>query len=322
MFKKKRLVIYLFSVCLIWVGWKYSAYLAVTLLATAFVLLGLIKMLRIFQAYRGMKRLDGKVNQHYEALINRLPGENEVELPWSFAVLGDTRNNVAIAREIYKAIEKYRPVMAFHTGDIVRGGTADELLDRHIAIVEKEMPSLPLFCIPGNHERGPKRDYAAFKRLYGDDRFSFVYKDCIFTGINNNLRDYVQDDDLAFLEQELQRPRKHRFVFLHIPPAFFEETFVSDTRRRGFTKNAEAFHTLMKKYAVDEVFMAHIHGYATLLRDGVRYTLTAGGGAPLSHRIVKENSCFHFIDCLVTEKGVERTLHIFEEDQWTERKIV
>ena len=312
---------YLFFLGLLWIGWKYSAVLAVLLFATAIVLLGLIKVLRIFQAWLGMKRLKGKTNQRYGALLERLPEEADVENSWSFAVLGDTRNNTRIAKEIYRHIEGYKPVLAFHTGDIVRGGTADELLDRHIAIVEKEMPSVPLFCVPGNHERGPKRDYKAFKRLYGDDRFSFAFKECRFVGINNNLRDYVQDDDLAFLKEGLQYPARHRFVFLHIPPAFFEEAFVSDTRRRGFKKNAEAFHSLMKEYAVDEVFMAHIHGYATFLRDGVRYTLTAGGGAPLSHRIVEENRHYHYIDCQVTPEGIKRTLKIYESGGWRDRTI-
>lgn len=321
MFRKKRLVMNLFFLWLIWVGWKYSALLALTLLVTAIALLGLIKVLRIFQAWLGMKRLEGKVNQRYDALLERLPEEETIEGSWSFAVLGDTRNNTAIAKKIYSHIEGYAPVLAFHTGDIVRGGTADELLDKHIAIVEKEMPSVPLFCIPGNHERGPKRDYKAFKYLYGDDRFSFAFKDCRFVGINNNLRDYVQDEDLAYLKEELQHPAKHRFVFLHIPPAFFEETFVSDTRRRGFKKNAEDFHSLMKEYGVDEVFMAHIHGYATLLRDGVRYTLTAGGGAPLSHRIVEENRHYHYIDCHVTAEGIVRTLKLYEKSQWRDRAI-
>lgn len=320
MLRKKRLVLYLLVAGLIWIGWRYSLPLAGVLLLTAGVLLGLVKLLRIAQAHFGMKRLNEKTNQRYAALIQKLPGQEESET-WSFAVLGDTRNNVRIASALYKKIESYAPVMAFHTGDIVRGGTADELLDRHIAVVERDMPSIPLFCIPGNHERGPKRDYAAFKRLYGDDRFSFSFRKCLFVGFNNNLKDYVQEEDLSFLQEQLQGEYRHRFVFLHIPPAFFEESFVSDTRRRGFKKNAEVFHQMMVEHRVDEVFMAHIHGYATLDRDGVRYTLTAGGGAPLSHRIAPENRHYHFIDCQVTPSGITRTLYLYIDGRWQEREI-
>ncbi len=236
-----------------------------------------------------------------------------------FVVLGDTRNNVAVAREVYGRASGEQPAMLFHTGDIVRHGTPTELLRNHVALLDITDPA-PMFCVPGNHEQGARRDFAAFRALYGGDRFSFDYGGCRFTGFNNCTkgRGIVREDDLAWLDAELGKPgAAHKYVFMHIPPAYFEATFVSDTHRRGFTRNAAAFHALMQKHAVDEVFMAHIHGYASTVMDGVRYTLTAGGGAPLSGRLAREGQAYNYVVLRVSPGGVQRTVVRGFGDDWT-----
>jgi len=236
-----------------------------------------------------------------------------------FVVLGDTRNVVRVAREVYERAAGEQPAMVFHTGDIVRHGTPLELLRNHVALLGITDPA-PMFCVPGNHERGVRRDFAAFRALYGADRFSFDYGGCRFVGFNNCTkgRGSVRDDDLAWLDAELGKPGANRkYVFMHIPPAYFEATFVSDGRRRGFTRNAGAFHALMRQHGVDEVFMAHIHGYASTVMDGVRYTLTAGGGAPLSGRLAKEGQAYNYVVLRVTPGAVRRTVVRGHGDNWT-----
>jgi hypothetical protein len=54
--------------------------------------------------------------------------------------------------------------------------------------------------------------------------------------------------------------------------------------------------------------MAHIHGYATEVIDGVRYTLTAGGGAKLSPRIDESGRFHHYLVRHVKGDAVEREL--------------
>jgi hypothetical protein len=140
-------------------------------------------------------------------------------------------------------------------------------------------------------------------------------------GFNNCAAKGVTERDLEFLEQQLARQYEYKFVFTHIPPAFFEATFAGDTRRRGFKRGADAFHALLRRHQVNEVFMAHIHGYATEVLDGVRYTLTAGGGAPLSGRIAAENRHFHLIEMEVGAHGLKRRLMILDRGQWIERTV-
>lgn len=320
MFKKKRLVLLLGLVLLGWIAWRVDVIAALACLAGAVSLLLLLKAARIAVNHLGMGKIAGCGDYRFSVLTQALPSPPAAR-PWTFIVLGDTRNNTRVAAALYRKTRELEPVAAFHTGDIVRGGTASELLRNHVRLLEEHLNPVPLFCVPGNHERGPLRDFAAFSALYGDDKFSFSHDGCLFVGFNNCASKGVSDKDLEFLEQALAGAYDHKFVFTHIPPAYFEATFVGDARRRGFKKNAEAFHGLMCARGVDEVFMAHIHGYATGKIDSVRYTLTAGGGAPLSGRIAAENRCYHLIRMEILPDRVRRTLLLFDGREWTSRPV-
>jgi hypothetical protein len=320
MIKKKRLLLIASFLALAWVAWKIGALVAAACLGGAVFLLLLLKMAHITINHFDMKKVKAWEDFNFDVLRQSL-SQSAQNRPWSFAVLGDTRNNTAIASLLYQKVHDLAPVMAFHTGDIVRGGKASELLKNHASLLKRHMDPVPLFCIPGNHERGPKRDFAGFKALYGDDKFAFSHGDCLFVGFNNCTRKGVSEENLKFLDEKLAGDFAHKYVFTHIPPAFFEATFVKDTRRRGFKQNAEAFHQLMCRHHVEEIFMAHIHGYATTKRDNVRYTLTAGGGAPLSNRIAPENRHYHFIVLGSNGHSVERRLFLFENGRWNERPL-
>ena len=320
MFKKKRLVLMACLLLLGWVAWRVDFLAAAACFAGAVLLLAVIKTVRIVFNHVGMAGLKEYKGYRFSELVEGLPLSNPEE-PWNFVVLGDTRNNTKTASALYRKTRELDPVMAFHTGDIVRGGMASELMRNHVRLLEACMNPVPMFCVPGNHERGPLRDFAAFRALYGDDKFAFSHGGCRFAGFNNCAGKGVSREDLEFLETALAGDHAHKFVFTHIPPAYFEATFVGDARRRGFRKNAEGFHELMGRMGVEEVFFAHIHGYATAKIDGVRYTLTAGGGAPLSGRIVAENRCYHLIRMNMRPGGVERTLFLFDGNTWTSRPV-
>lgn len=320
MFKKKRIALFICALLLGGVAWRVGVLFAAACLGGALALLLLFKTLHIISNRIGMEKIRKFPDYRFTALEARLP-ILPPERPWRFIVLGDTRNNTKIASALYGHARQLEPVMAFHTGDIVRAGKASELVDNHVQILEKELAPVPLFCIPGNHEQGPMRDFAAFRALYGDDKFCFTYDNCCFAGLNNCRKKGIADAELAWLDEKLSVSAAHKFVFIHIPPAFFEARFARDERRRGFKRNADAFHALMCRREVTEVFMAHIHGYATADIDGVRYTLTAGGGAPLSRRIHADNRHYHMIEMEVAADTLKRKLLLYNAGTWTSRDI-
>lgn len=322
MLKKKRLFLLFCMLLAFMTAYYYGVAIAAACVVGVVALLSVLKSWRLITAHHGVHRLKALQPKYaFASMISKLSTIENDKSAWSFIVLGDTRNNTAVAGQMYRRAKEEAPDMVFHTGDIVRGGTARELLNNHVRIIEDEGLTTPVFCVPGNHERGPRRDFAAFKALYGAEHFSFIYRGCLFAGVNNSARRGMGNGELAFLEGALAPDTTHKFVFIHVPPAFFEATFVKDTRRRGFKKNADRFHNLMREQQVDEVFMAHIHGYAATVIDGVRYTLTAGAGAPLSPRIVPENRCRHMLQLTVNAGGLERRRLILDRGEWTVRNI-
>ena len=259
----------------------------------------------------------------YEKLIeevNDLPPDPD---SFRFVVLGDHRNNTHTAEMMFaKALEE-DPAIIFDTGDLIRDGSVDQYLDHHLRLVEMAAP-VPVFCVPGNHERGERHDFAGFKAIYGGTRFSFSYAGCRFVGFNDAEKLRVTGDDLAFADQELSKPgAEYKFVFFHVPPDYFENTIIGDGKVRGFSWNAEKLREILTQHQVTEVFMGHIHGHATAVIDDVRYSLTAGAGAPLSERLDDDQRCHHYLVVHVQPEGLwqERVYLARETGQWVRRTV-
>jgi predicted phosphodiesterase len=313
--RKKRIVLLAVLVVLFAIFMQYGAEAGLVALAVVLAVLALLKLKNLFLSRAGLRKLESlRSEQGYEALIHKAKAsESEA---FSFIVVGDTRKRMKVASKVFDRISQQPASLIFHTGDIVREGTPGEYFTSLMPLVEKVAPT-PVICVPGNHERGAWRDFAGFRALYGAERFAFDLGPCCFVGFNNSTRLNVSVDDLSYLDEQLSATDKPlRFVFFHEPPAFFEAAFVSDDKRRGFTKNADAMHRIFLKHHVNECFMAHIHGYASHVFDGVRYTLTAGGGARLDPRIAEQGRCHHFLVRRVGPEGVEREMVRLDGEEW------
>ena len=317
MLKKKRLFWVGVVVFGIFVGFRYGFSISLAGVVLLLVLLGALYAFRLATSRRGLGRLAEYHKQYgHEKLLEAAKARVAGRGSFAFVVLGDTRNRKKIAEDVYRRAAAEGPALVFNTGDMIRHGTAHEYLKTHVPLLAITDPA-PMFCVPGNHERGARRDFAAFKVLYGDDRFSFDCGPCRFVGFNNSKRGRVDDADLRFLEQELSKPSAaHKFVFFHIPPRYFEERIVNDDRRRGFKENAQELRALLSRHQVDEVFMGHIHGYASEVIDGVRYTLTAGAGAPLSKRLSPEGRAYNYVVVHVGPDGLRREVVRLVKGKW------
>ncbi len=256
-------------------------------------------------------------------LLENLRNSGPAPERFSFVVFGDSRNNVFVASKLFEQAARENPAMIFHTGDLIRGGTVTEYLENFLPLLEITDP-VPVFCVPGNHERGERRDFAAYNTIYGGDRFSFDYGPCRFVGFNASEIIRVSSDDLAFLERELSKPgAQYKFVFFHIPPAYFEDAVIGDDSPRGFTWKAGKFRELLARHQVTEVYMGHIHGYASTVIDGVRYTLSAGAGAPLSERLPEDARMYHLLVVHVSPDGLSQELvHLVPGSLDWSRKVI
>ncbi len=316
--KKKRLFLGAFILAAVLAGWYFGYALTLIALVLLFILLGTLYGLRYALAHAGLSRLAEYAPKYsYPVLLKAAQEQQKDPNNFTFVVLGDNRNVQKTAVKVYGEAAKEGAALIFNTGDIVRHGTPREYLKNHIKLLEMVEP-IPVFCIPGNHERGARRDFGPFKALYGAERFSFDYGACRFIGFNNGKRSRVDADDLAFVERELEKSPAppYKYVFLHIPPRYFEDHIVIVNKRRGYKKYAGELHNLFIRHGVNEVFMGHIHGYVSEKIDGVRYTLTAGAGAPLSKRLRPEYRYHNYVVVHISPQGIRREAVRLKNGQW------
>lgn len=256
-----------------------------------------------------------KATESYAAVTQRIQAAPAKPEGFSFVVLGDTRSNYDIAEKVFKAAAAEKPAFILGTGDLVRHGRVEEFISYHLPLMKSIAP-VPFISVAGNHEEGPDKDYAAFKFLYGGERFSFDYGECRFVGINNATIWGLCNEDLAYMDQELAKPGvKHRFVVFHVPPRALG-VFENSEEGRGFKRNFDDLKKLMKKHKVDNVFMGHVHGFATTVLDGVRFTITGGGGAPIEKRLPEEGALHNYLVVHVQPESLSMEVVRLKGEEW------
>ncbi len=259
--------------------------------------------------------------EHYDQLVERIrermPEDSD---SFTFVAVGDTQSNYAVASRVLNRAAAEDPVFMLHAGDIVRRGRVEEFRAYHMRLVEEVAP-IPVVPAPGNHERGPNYDYAAFRTIYGDERFSFDVGNSRFVGVNNTDHFRMSGSDVRFLEEELSKPgAEHKFVVFHIPPRFVEKAVEADDTR-GFVWNARRFHDVMVEQEVEHVFMGHVHGFATTTIDGVRYTISGGGGGTLTTVLGPLGNVHNYVVAHVSPDGVEYEVMRILDDEWHRNPI-
>ncbi len=265
--------------------------------------------------------------ESYSELIRRVHEREDPSDGFTFVVLGDTRSNLAMAREVLQEAVKENPAFILSNGDIVRKGRPEEYVAHHLQLV-KEIAPHPFIPVPGNHEEGPNRDFAAFRAVYGEERFNFDFGECRFVGINNGDHTGLSGSDLRYLEQELSRPAsegqtdppKYKFVIFHVPPIFLANA-VAGEDGRGFRWNARKLKVLMTRLGVDHVFVGHVHGFASEVVDGVRYTITGGGGADLTSELGPEGNVHNYVVVHVGPQGLRTEVVRLMKGQWTRAEL-
>ncbi len=258
--------------------------------------------------------------QNYASLIRKVQAKPVGPDGFTFVALGDTRSNINIAREVLQQVAEEKPTFIISNGDLVRRGRVEEYVAHHIPLVELLEP-IPFIPVPGNHESGPNGDFSAFRYIYGGERFSFDYGDCRFVGINNGDSNGLSSGDLDYLESELGKPGvNHRFVIFHIPPRYMENAVESEGTR-GFTWNAGKLRSLMTRMRVDQVFVGHVHGFASEMVDGVRYTITGGAGASLTTNLGPEGNVHNYVLVHVGPEGVKNEVVRLVNGQWVRNDI-
>jgi acid phosphatase type 7 len=208
---------------------------------------------------------------------------------FSFAVVGDSGSGGKGQLAVAALLERLRPDLVLHTGDVVYPAGQERHYDRRFfAPYRNLINTVPLFPVLGNHDVR-KGNGAAFLEIFhpplsspGSTRryYSFDWGNTHFVALDSELyhgdRGSDPEEQKDFLERDLATTRKHwRIVYLHRSP-------YGSSRHSGDEKVREDLEPLFVKHGVDLVFSGHDHVYErTVPIRGVTYVVSGGGGRRL-----------------------------------------
>lgn len=226
------------------------------------------------------------------------------ERDFTFAAGGDNRGGEEIYRQILESVQKGGSAFLVHTGDLVNSGTEAQFKEFVQLMSDFKLPFYP---VPGNHDN-PNGLLTAYLKYSGAPaaHYSFDYGLVHFSLIDTSLGD-ASPQELAWLAADLEATSQPvKVVVLHHPP--FDPAGTDHIMRQG---NKE-FMELMTQKGVRLVLAGHIHSYDEQLRDGVRYIITGGAGAPL-YPEPNRPAFYHYIRVKV--RGEELTTEVVRVTQ-------
>lgn len=199
---------------------------------------------------------------------------------FTFVVYGDTRDGGAVERALVEAMLAESPDLALHTGDFARSGVDANGWKNFFAAEGPLLRQVPLYPTLGNHEIWKDPAGSFFFRYFalpegGREKryYTFRYGASQFVVLDGNA---VTREQTAWLEQTLaaaEKDARHTFVLLHQPPFSTGDHCGSAAMQRRWVE-------LFERHHVRVVFGGHDHAYEHLERNGVKYFVSGGGGAP------------------------------------------
>ncbi|MHC4598615.1 MAG: metallophosphoesterase family protein [Planctomycetota bacterium] len=211
-----------------------------------------------------------------------------------FIVMGDTRSNFKVYRAVMKSLAARKPLFTLVTGDLVAKGSHREFQEYFRPPLE-EHGGYALLPVVGNHDLG--KACLGYENLFGEG--ARVYRvrgaGCLFVVLDNCSRDAGSipwNRQLEMADRWMTEAAGDRkFVLIHKPPSCVAK-WAYHAMKPG---QSRPFCALMTKHEVDHVFAGHIHAYSTAVHQGVTYTVTGGGGAPLHPFFGPEGAIFHYL---------------------------
>jgi hypothetical protein len=204
----------------------------------------------------------------------------------NFILYGDNRTDHRAHQAVVQAMLGVPADFLLNTGDMVAEGDNEADWSRFFEIEGPLLRDRCLFACIGNHEmigNHPERYLRYFQAggssskptlfysmRWGNARFFFL----------NAFASWASGPDRTWLEQELTRADTeagldHRFVIMHHGP------YSSGYHGANLDFDRPGLPAFLAQHRVTMVFAGHDHVYERGERDGLRYILSGGGGAPL-----------------------------------------
>jgi 3',5'-cyclic AMP phosphodiesterase CpdA len=194
----------------------------------------------------------------------------------TFAIIADTHvgSSRSVYREFIQAIDDQGIRVIIHVGDAIdRAGRTAQWRQ----FLEITGQGKTLHLVPGNHDVDSEASLAAFLRLFTKSYYFFAEGDTLFVLLNTELpgeQGRITGTQFDWLESELGRSFKYKFVFLHEPlfPA------VAGHGLDRYLEARDRLHELFVRTGVSLVVSGHDHVYRKSVKDGITYVIASGGG--------------------------------------------
>lgn len=204
--------------------------------------------------------------------------ESQESLSSPIVIYGDSRTNHQIHQKIVDEIIKVKPVMVFHTGDLVENGLISDQWTTFNSITSDLTKIAKFYPALGNHENNSPLYFDNFN-LPNNERWYSVETDSLcFIILDSNSDCSISSEQYLWLENKLQNISEHtKFIIaiFHHPPF---STGTHDEDEKGLR---QSIVPLFEEYGVDIVFNGHDHNYERSLYNNIYYIVSGGGGAPL-----------------------------------------
>jgi Calcineurin-like phosphoesterase len=208
------------------------------------------------------------------------------------------------------------PAFFANLGDFAGPGRPD----RHKHYLRLVEPlTIPDVCVVGNHDLDDEGGWEAFARLHGPVNFDFGHGHTRFIALHSQVRtDGPRDEDLEFLDARLAAAAEpNRVVLMHMPPNL--DGRFAPHQEWGFTRREAEFLALLREHGVALVCCAHAVVFDHLVRHGVHFVVSGGGGITLCSHF--RDSCpdpgtrYHAVEMAISESGsVEgRVIQAFDD---------
>ena len=235
---------------------------------------------------------------------------------FTFAVFSDHKKNRTFFDPLLENINKDQKIsFAIDIGDIVPSGSRGAFR-RFLRVIHEHL-GIPLLTAIGNHDldRGG-RESTNYEQVFGPTYYSFQEGQGYFIVLKSVGMGEFDKVQFPWLEEQLQRSQfsTYRFVFMHVPPF--------DPGGGGLheclpEKDGKDLMDLFRRYHVTHLFLSHIHGHFSDIREGVSYTITGGGGARLDGKD-PDHFFHHYLRVHIGDGKAEvAVIHIDKEKGFT-----
>jgi hypothetical protein len=258
-----------------------------------------------------VKAGDAKAEGHFTTA----PDEKK---PFSFVLYGDNRTDQAAHESVVRAILRTPSDFLVHSGDMVMEGNDDNDWNVFFTIERALLRDRCVFAAVGNHELLGRGEPPFLRYFHPAPRgektlqYSVRWSNARFFLVNA-MASWDAGPDKAWLEAELTKSDAEpgvdlRFVVMHHSP------FSSGPHGDNNAFLRAGLGDVLRAHKVTMVFAGHDHVYERGEKDGIRYLVSGGGGAPLyplgkkrSSATIAFESSHHFVEVAVDGARVTTT---------------